>query len=170
MSQLTARLMRSWQESSAGRWYQAKERSEQKILAIVAAIVVFSLLWLLLWKPITDWRDVSDNRFQTAQTTLSWMQANEQRARASADVASPSGAERSLVPLLTRAAQSLDLKLNRLQPRSDGGVTVAIEGQTFDNVLAWIAGLQENNAISVTKVSINHKDEPGLVDAQIDLN
>lgn len=170
MSQLSARMMRTWRESSAGRWYAAKESGEQKILAAVAAIVVLSLLWLLLWKPITDWRDVADNRFQTAQTNLAWMKANEQRARASADVASPTGAERSLVPLLTRAAQSLDLKLNRLQPRSDGGVTVAIEEQTFDNVLAWIAGLQENNAITVSKVSINHKDLPGLVDAQIDLN
>ena len=170
MSQLTTSLMRSWRESGAGRWYKAKEPSEQKILAIVAFIVVFSLLWLLLWKPITDWRDIADNRFETAQATLSWMQANEQRARASADVASPTGADRSLVPLLTRAAQSLGLKLSRLQPRSDGGVTVSIEGQTFDNVLAWIAGLQDNNAVVVSKVSINHKDVPGLVDAQLDLN
>ena len=170
MSQLTTSLMRGWRESSAGRWYKAKEASEQKILAVVAFIVVLSVLWLLLWKPITDWRDIADNRLETAQATLSWMQANEQRARASADVVSPTGADRSLVPLLTRAAQSLGLKLSRLQPRSDGGVTVSIEGQTFDNVLAWIAGLQDNNAVVVSKMSINHKDVPGLVDAQVDLN
>lgn len=170
MSGLTATLGRSWRESAAGRWYQAKDPGEQRILKVVAAIILASLLWLLLWKPITDWRDVEDNRLQTAQATVAWMQANEQRARASAGVASPAGDGRSLVPLLTRAAQSLDLKLNRLQPRSDGGVSVAIEGQKFDNVLAWVASLQENNAVTVSKVSINHKDVPGLVDAQLDLN
>lgn len=170
MSKLTASLQRTWRESGAGRWFYAKDAGEQKILTIVAVIVAISLLWLLLWKPIADWRAEADNRFQNAQATLSWMQANEQRARASAGVSATAGGDRSLVPLLTRAAQSLGLKLNRLQPRSDGGVTVSIEGQTFDKLLAWVAGLQENNAVVVSKVSINHKDVPGLVDAQLDLN
>ena len=170
MSQLTATISRSWKESGAGRWFYAKEPSEQKILSLVAAVVAISLLWLLLWKPVSDWQAKADNRFENAQATLSWMRANEQRARATAGVSTPTGGDRSLVPLLTRAAQGLGLKLNRLQPRSDGGVTVSIEGQTFDKLLAWVAGLQENNSVVVTKVSINHKDIPGLVDAQLDLN
>ena len=163
-------LQTAFQRSSIGRWYFAKEATDQRILAALALVLGLAMVWLLLWKPISDWRALSHNRYETAQATLNWMRANEQRARASASVSADSAAKASPVARVTRAAQGLGLKLSRLQPRGDGGVTVALEGQSFDSILAWLAGLQENNGILASKVSISQKDQPGLVDAQVDLN
>ena len=158
-------------ESSIGRWFTQREVGEQRILLVVGALVVAALCWLLLWKPVSDWREVSHNRYQNAQATLQWLQVNEQRARAVATVSAPNRGEGgNLMALVTRSAAGLGIKLNRLQPNASGGVTVVMESQNFDNLLTWLVQLRENNSVQVANVSINREEQPGLVDVQLDFN
>ena len=54
---------------------------EQWVIVGLAAVTVIAVLWLGIWKPISDWRDVEHNRYRNAQIALDWMHANEARAR-----------------------------------------------------------------------------------------
>lgn len=155
--------------SAAGRWYAAREPNEQRIVLALAILVAVSLLWLLLWKPISDWRATEGNRYQNAQTLMDWMEANEARAREVAAGAATANSERALLPVITRTAEVQGIRINRLQPESNNSVSISIQGQPFNELIRWLHQLEENNGVLVQRISIDAEGRPGLVNAQIRL-
>lgn len=155
--------------SAPARWLASRERNEQWVILALTATTVVVILWLGIWKPISDWREVEHNRFSNAQATLDWMRANEARARELARAGSAQGGERSLIPLITRSAELQSLQLTRLQPEPNGAVSVVLQSQPFNEVLRWLHQLEQNNGITVTRVSFDAETEPGFVNAQIRL-
>ncbi len=165
-----AELQQRFQSSGVGRWYGGREPQEQRVILALVVLVAVALSWLAVWKPISDWRETANNRYENAQAQLDWMKANEERARAVARSAKgKSGGGRSLMPIITRSAQAQGIQVNRLQPESNGVVSVSIQGQPFNDVLRWLHQLEENNGVSVLRLSVDAQDQPGIVNAQIRL-
>ena len=165
-----AGLQQSFLGSGIGRWYQGREPGEQRVILALAILVAVSILWLAIWNPISDWRETEHNRYQNAQAQLDWMKANEERARAVArNATGGGGAGRSLLPVITRSAQAQGIQVNRLQPEANGVVSVAIQGQPFNDVLSWLHQLQENNGVTVLRLAVDADQRPGFVNAQIRL-
>ena len=81
----------------------------------------------------------------------------------------PGAGQRSLLPIVTREANSQGIRLNRLQPESDGAVSVVLQAQSFNAVIEWLARLQQAHNVSVQRVSVDAEGKPGLVNAQIRL-
>ncbi|MEQ8693322.1 MAG: type II secretion system protein M [Pseudomonadales bacterium] len=158
--------MASLRRSAAGRWFYGREKNEQYIIAGLAALITVSLLWVLAWQPISDWRDLSANRHQNAQQLYDWMRANESAARKSATQPASS---RSLTPIVTRAASAHDIAVSRLQPESNGVISVVLQQQPFNKIVAWIAQMEENNGVNVERASMDSVENPGYVNAQIRL-
>ncbi len=164
--QLQVRL----RESTIGKWYAGRDANERPVIAGVACLIVIAVLWSVVWKPISDWRDIEANRFENAQALLDWMRANEATARRTVGaVGSQNTPKRSLLPVITRAANGEGIILNRLQPESSGAVSVVVQAQPFNSVLRWLNQMQENNNIVVQRVSLDAEGHPGLVNAQLRL-
>ncbi len=164
------RLSQQLQGTAAWRWYAGREPHERPVIAGLVLIIIAALFWIAIWKPISDWRAVETNRYQNAQSTWEWMQANESKARARAT--QPGGApasERSLMPLVTREANTLGIRLNRLQPESDGAVSVVVQAQPFNMLVQWLDRLSTTHNIDVQRISVDAEGQPGLVNAQIRL-
>jgi len=163
-------VLHQLQDSGAWRWYAGREPRERPIIAGLVLVIVSAILWVLIWKPISDWQTLESNRFQNAQATWDWMQANEADARARARQSSTGqGRERSLLPLVTREANSQGIRLNRLQPEADGAVSVVVQAQPFNAVIEWLARLQDSHDVTVQRVSVDAEGKPGLINAQIRL-
>ncbi|MAT83175.1 MAG: hypothetical protein CMD39_02685 [Gammaproteobacteria bacterium] len=162
------RLQERFAGSGPGRWYYGREPGEQRIVAALAVLVALTVLWLAVWKPVSDWRSVAHNRYQNAQANLDWFRANESRARALASSGTATS-DRSLVPVITRSAQAQGIQINRFQPESSGAVSVTIQAQPFNDLLRWLHQLQENNGVTVLRLAIDAHDRPGIVNAQIRL-
>jgi general secretion pathway protein M len=158
-----------FRNSAAMRWYQGRDAQERPIIAGLAALILLALLWLLIWNPLAQWQETSQNRYVNAQTTWDWIQANESKARQLASSKAGSGQQRSLLPIITRVANSHSLTLNRLQPESDGGVSVVIQAQSFNAMLQWLDELQRQHNVSIQRVSLDAEGNPGLVNAQLRL-
>lgn len=165
----SAQLQQRFLASPLGRWYLGREPQEQRVVLALAVVVAVSLLWLVIWKPISDWRETSDNRYRNAQAQLDWMKANEARGRAVARAGASAGGGRSLLPIITRSAQAQGIQVNRLQPESNGVVSVSIQNQPFNDLLRWLHQLQENNGVAVLRLAVDAQDRPGIVSAQIRL-
>lgn len=161
-------LQTQLRQSAAMRWYRGREDSERPIIAALVILITVSLLWLLIWKPVSDWRDISKNRYANAQSVWDWMQANEANARqlVASGNSSPS---RSLLPVITRVANARGLRLNRLQPESDGGVSVVLQAQSFNAMLEWLNDLENQHNVAVARVSLDAEGKPGLINAQLRL-
>ena len=154
--------------SGVGRWFHGRELNEQRIILGLAALVVVSLLWVAVWKPVSDWREISVLRQNNAQNLSDWLKANEANAKQAANRSQ--GNSRSLTPLITKAAAAHEITVNRLQPESNGVVSVVLQQQSFNKIVSWITQLQENNGVTVERASIDQVDAPGYVNAQIRLN
>ena len=156
--------------SGAGRWFYGRERNEQLIIAGLAALVLVSLLWVAVWKPVSDWQVVEANRHDNAQQLIDWLRKNEQAAKqASRNNAQANQSGRALIPIITRAADAHELRLNRLQPESNGVISVVLQQQSFNQIIRWIAQLNENNGVSIERASFDSQDSPGYVNAQLRL-
>lgn len=166
---MIGRLQGRFATSSAGRWYAGREPNEQRVIAVLAGLVVLAVLWLAVWDPISEWRAESHNRYQNAQAQLDWIRANESRARAVAAEATGASGRRSLLPVITRAAQAQGIRVNRLQPESGGVVSVSLQTQPFNEVLQWLRQLEENNGLTVLRLAADAQGQPGFVNAQVRL-
>jgi general secretion pathway protein M len=158
------------QGTAAWRWYMSREPHERPVIVGLTCVVLVALLWIAIWQPISDWRVLETNRYQNAQNTWEWMQTNEANARARArQAAANPGSERSLLPLVTREANSQGIRLNRLQPEADGAVSVVVQAQSFNAVVEWLDRLQKGHNIDVQRISVDAEGKPGLINAQIRL-
>lgn len=156
--------------SGAGRWYAQKESNEQRIIVGLGVLITVSLLWVGIWKPTSDWQIQAMNRQQNAESLHNWLLANEAVAKQAATNNRGSGSgTRSLTPLVTKAAAAHKITVNRLQPEANGVVSVSVQRQSFNKIIAWVAQLEENNGVSVDRASIDGVDAPGFVNAQLRL-
>lgn len=154
-----------FEQTPVGQAYFARSESDRMVIALVAALLVLTLLWLLAWKPVADWRTDAVSRLENARTTLDYLKANEALARrAAAQGGDQSG---SLIPMVTRAANAQQLTINRLQPEGGGVLNVVLEGQSFDRVFQWIAQMEQNNGIRVRSLNVRGAEAPGAVNAQV---
>ncbi len=156
--------------SGMGRWFYGRETGEQKIILGLLCLVTVCLVWLTIWKPVSDWHAIEVNRQQNAQQLFDWIRKNEQAARQAARGSASKGQGRSLIPVITKAAAAHNITVNRLQPESNGVISVALQQQSFNQIVTWIAQLEENNGVSVERASMDSQDNPGYVNAQIRLN
>lgn len=163
-------LRQQWQGSGFMRWYRGREPNERVIIAALGALLAVALLWSLIWKPVADWQVLEANRHRNALETLEFMRANEARARQAAQGRQGSRTSSgSLMPVITRAAEAGGVTISRLQPESDGGVSVVLQAQPFNQVLSWLARLQERNGVEVERISLDAEGRPGLVNGQLRL-
>lgn len=163
--------LKSIKRGAVGRWFYGRQASEQKMLAGFGLLITVSVLWVALWNPLSAWRDLSFHRHQNAQQLHTWLLANEAAAQQSS-AATPSRA-RSLTPIITRAATSVEMVVSRLQPEPNGVVSVVLQQQQFNKIVAWLAQMEENNGVSVERASVdspNSSEAPGYVNAQLRLN
>lgn len=165
---MLAGLIERLLSSAAARWFNAKEPGERLVFGALAAATVVVLLWAGLWKPLSDWQSAQTVRHANAQTLFEWLKANETRVRSASEQA-PEAAGRSILPIVTRAAEARGLKVGRLQPESDGVVSVTLQGQAFNDVVAWIAALEDDEGIAVIRASIDAQESAGRVNAQLRL-
>ena len=164
-------LINAWRESSTSRWWRTKTGQERLIYTALAAAVTAALLWTAIWRPLVDWHTQEMHRLDSAQRLLEWVTLNEARARNAIK-----GAEQrheagtgSIMPVITRAAEAANIRLARLQPESGGVVSVSLEQQPFDQVVAWLARLNDGDGVRVVQASLDAHRAPGFVNAQLRL-
>lgn len=67
------------------QWYASREAREQMVLKVLAAVVVFVVLYWLIWAPSLAARDQARQQYVANMQTLEWIEANSgavQAARA----------------------------------------------------------------------------------------
>ncbi len=171
MNRLTDDALRVLNNSPLGRWYAQKEPVEQRIILWLGFVICLAILWVGVWKPVSDWRDMSLNQQHNTQALFDWLRSNEAAARQAAESTNRGNASRrSITPVVTKAAAAHQITVNRLQPEANGIVSVSVQKQPFNKIVAWVVQLEENNGVSVVRANIDGIEVPGFVNAQLRLN
>lgn len=151
------------------QWYRVREQRERIVLAIGAAVVAVTVLYLLIWEPVARAHRHRAEQLQAARDLAIKIESLAGRAAPN----SASGATRnlSLLSAVDQSAKSgvLNKPLTRLQPEGDTEVRIWLDGVSFEALMRWISQLRVNDGIVVKTVQIDKGQESGSVNAQLAL-
>lgn len=171
MSAATERLsdsLRQYQER-----YMALSSRERWILAVGAAAVLLTLVYLLLWEPMVKAHEHRAQSLANARAVAQQLEAIAplaQRARGTQGVAQ-TGRNLSLIAAIDQSIKqaSPGKAPSRMQPEGEDEVRVWFEDVPFDTLTTWLGMLQKTYGIRVQTLDVERKSTVGVVDARLSL-
>lgn len=164
-----ARISGELNRSAAGRWYAALGDRDRMAVLALGAFLALVLAYVAVWMPLRSYAAAAETRYEQGEALLSWMQLTEDEARTSARSSSGPRSGASLLTLVANTASEAGVQLTRFQPEGGGGVSVVLQKQDFNAVLRWLERLTVREQVVVRQLSIDDQDEPGLINARINL-
>ncbi len=160
-------------QSIRSRYDQMPQR-DQRALKLLALALALALVYLLVWRPVAEFREDARGEMASAEDLLGWIQGQESIARnISTMEPSEDGADNlrdgSLLRTVTESAENSGLSLQRFEPSGDDAMRIWVDDVPFTDLAQWLAHLQSEYGIGVDQVVVDRTDEPGLVDARITL-
>ena len=162
-------LIAQLQQGRIGQWYVTKSPTDRLIIKILAALIAATIIYTVVWKPLSDYSQDQQARYVTELALSEWIVLNQEALRQSARQPVRGNSAPALIPSITNAANQNQLKLDRLQPDSDGGVSISLQEQQFDQVLKWLSLLETRQGLSVERLSIDRGDKSSKVSGQVKL-
>ena len=161
-------LIAQLQQGSIGQWYVTKSPTDRLIIKILAALIAATIIYTVVWKPLSDYSQDQQARYVTELALSEWIVLNQEALKQSARQPVRGNSSPALIPSITNTANQNQLKLDRLQPDSDGGVSISLQEQQFDQVLKWLL-LETRQGLSVERLSIDRGDKSSKVSGQVKL-
>ena len=129
----------------------------------------FSLLFIYfaLLNPLYTYHADSMAARDRQASLIQYMRASEKQARSVKAETRSTGSGRSLLSQVSRIAQQIGIKPNRLQPEGSDAVSVWFEGVAFNDLVKLLKQVQSQQGIVVQQISIDKEDQPGVVRARL---
>jgi len=154
------------------KWQQLSLR-EKRLVIITSIVVLITLVYFLFWEPLQDGIQTSRVRIKAQNDTLVQIRNLAAEARQLMAAQRQAGANTrsssSLLVIIERTAQEKNLKsrLQKVQPEGQDGVRVWVENASFDQLIEWLALLENKNTIYVSEIIIERQKEPGRINSRI---
>ena len=148
--------------------FLALEKREQRALFALAGVLTVLVFYLAVWSPLNTWVADSQHDHDRYLELLTYLRATEDEARTSAE--NGGGLQGIGQPLLTsvsRAAQTIGINPNRMQPEGSDAVSVWFDAVSFTRLMSWLEQLESQNGIVVRQISIDRGGSPGQVSARL---
>lgn len=154
-------------------WQNLADR-DRKILLIATPVIILLLFYALLIDPWKRQIKIENQRMQTYQENVDWMQQASQEIKtiqaqqANQQNKAPQQSPLTLVDRIARAKR-INNNITRVEPQGKDSVRVSIDEIEFDKFIDWIETLQRNYNIVIETASIIKKPKPGIIQTRITL-
>jgi general secretion pathway protein M len=156
------------------KWIKQLTKKEQKLLKYGGLIIIVSLFWALVYKPLTISLEQKQKRLVTLSVQYKDMQNSkhllvQQQQKATKfhrDLNKPfiSWIDEQL------EKNTLSNSVTRSEPKDNQTLILTFESVIFDNLASWLQELEQNYAINISEADINLTDRSnGLCNARITL-
>lgn len=164
MKKLRQRLQPHLQPFIA-RW-QGLQQREQRLLLGLAALLVFTTLWLGVWKPLHEGVERAEQQLRSQQSYQAWFERQAARIyQQQADSTHQAGVQplqqQELSVFLSRTTAELELNITRIQPQNDAQVLVFDEAH-FTTLLTLIERLVARG-VAIESLDVSETNTPGVV-------
>ncbi len=157
----------AFRQSALGRWFSGLQPNERTMVTGLAAFLCVVLVYLAAWRPVSEWSERADARYQRQMAVIDWMRLHEKEARSAGQRSDANRESGSLLTTVANSAARAGIQLLRYQPEGGGGVSVVLQNQPFNVLISWIAALEQQNNVAVKQISIDSQGQTGLVNARI---
>ena len=154
-------------QGQIGQWYAVKSKSDRIVINAVAALLLFSIVITGVWQPIQINNSEQRSRYVNELTLTEWIAINKNKLKALSNSPLKQSDTSSAVARITNAANQNKVTLDRLQPESDGSVSISLQNQNFTKVLRWLVQLETQQGLTVLRLGIDKGNKTGEVSVQI---
>lgn len=149
-----------------GRYLQL-EKTERSALNSLAVFFTLLFLYFVIWNPVNQYHNSNEVERDRQLSLIQYMRASEKLARASGQGGNRAPTGQSLLTVVSRTAQQIGIKPNRLQPEGSDAVSVWFDGVAFDDLMLMLKQIQARQGIVVQQIAIDREGQPGMVRARI---
>lgn len=154
-------------------WWQGLNKRERNLVLAAVAFVLLALGWMLVWKPLAQYKTYLKQDLQEAQEVH--LQMQQQRAEilklhgesTNQPVANSGSLYTGVLSLMKQ--YRLDGEGASSEERDSDTVTLKLESKPFDALIRLLAQAESRFAAHATSMTLKPTKEAGLVDAQITL-
>ena len=133
-------------------------------------VVLLYLLYVLIFAPMSAAVSSLEQQNQQAATSLVAVKALVKEYQSlQKSGAGKFGSKQNLTRLIDTTVKASGLTMKRFQPSSSGDVQVRFENAVFNDVIGWIATLENDHGILVKDLSISRGMAAGLVNISVRL-
>jgi len=154
-------------------WFMSLARRERLMVSVGAGVVALVLLYLVVWLPMASHTARLEQSVAEQQVLKRWMQrsAAEARQLRGRAVVGAGDEGHSLLAVVDETAKQANLgpAVKRIQPDGQDLVRISLEQAPFDDVVTWLAGLQQTQGVSVVDATLDRQSASGLVNARLTL-
>jgi general secretion pathway protein M len=143
-------------------WWDNHSVAERALMAVLGVAIAIVLLWLVIWRPVTDGLDAGWARQGAALDRYGSV-----RAKVEALKGLPASSQRAASPveqLVSQSAAEAGFTLDRVGS-SGTGMSVSIASAKAAPLLSWLSQI-EAAGIAVQSISIVPGQTPGTVTVQ----
>lgn len=155
---MKARWLSPWWEK-----YAALPRRDRGLLAVLTVFLVVVLGYLLVWTPVDEYRQRGIQDRDRHLELLEMMRRTETQARQKSVSKGSAVTGRNLLSIISREAQQLDIKANRLQPEGQDAVSLWFDNIPFDDLLMLLEKVQSEYGVSVEQIVVDRGESGGSV-------
>lgn len=153
-------------------WNRLASR-ERLIVVLGGGVLLLVLYYFLVIDPLRAQSKNLKTQIQAQQASLAWMKQAQQEVLSLSKSRGPQHSlQGSLFATVDRQAAQYSLKpaLKRLEPVGEDKVKLTFEQADFQNLINFLAQMQELYHVSVQTLSIQRGTRSGYVDARMELS
>lgn len=156
-------------------WFDALEEREKIFVLTAVVVVVVTVFWFGIWKPLDNGQESAALRVDTWRLSLRELQPLKGRIGGSNSGQSGSaGQDQPLVVIVdnTLRQRGLHGSMQRSQPTPSGdGIRVEFENAAFDDLMLWLGDINRQYGLLVQSgnFSVASSENPGRVNSTLTL-
>ena len=148
--------------------WQQRPVKEQLIIAVVGVMLICTLLYLLVFDPIVNWRAQEVKRLAANERLSTQVNSLVERYQARQ---SSGGASRSegLAVLVDKSLREHNLSMQGFQPGKKNDARLRLSNVAYQPLTQWLYDLEYRYGVSVEELTISQAKSPGLLMASVRL-
>lgn len=152
-------------------WWSGLQQRERVLLSFCAAILLAFAYWLMLWRPLMTSRVQLRESITELEQVRAKVLIQADAIMAARVIAAPKPV-RSLFALVDSSARQAGLMTSqtRVEPLAEDRVRVTMDAVNFDQMSAWVEGLNRDEGVDISEWSVDRALVPGVVNAAVTLN
>lgn len=153
-------------------WLDQLEPRERLLVLTAGGLLIFAIVVIGGLRPLLERADRNAQRVSDQEQLLTEIEQVAARLGPQRGGNASTGGGDSLVLLVDRSTRARNLGgyLKRNQPDGDATIRLRFERAPFDDLMAWLAELQNQYAIGVVSANIDAGNETGRVNCNLILS
>jgi general secretion pathway protein M len=154
--------MNQYLQQAMTQWMQLRPR-ERVGLTAATIVLAMTMVYLMLWEPVFNESEQLKRAIQQNQQLVSWMEEKSVEAKALVASSGPARGNTKGASLLgvidsTAKRGKLGKAMKRVEPDGSNRVRVWMEEAAFDDLIRWLARLENKHGIKISSVVIDKDD------------